>query len=156
STPTDTTAPDTTITSAPADGEATTATLEFSATEADSTFQCKIDAGSFATCTSPKTYTGLGVGAHTFTVRARATAGNTDATPATATWQITAPDTTPPSVQFTEKPSVVSPLLATSATFAFTGSDDRTVADDLTFSCALDAAPPADCTSPTTVDGLGL
>ena len=72
----------------------TSASFAFTASDAGATFECKLDASSFATCTSPKEYSGLTTGAHTFSVRASDAAGNADATPATQTWTI-APDEDP-------------------------------------------------------------
>ncbi len=104
----DTTAPDTSITNGPADGSSTTSTsasFTFTGTDnvtpaASLTFECKLDSGDFAACTSPKEYTGLAVGQHTFEVRAKDQANNVDGTPASRTWTITSPapppDTTPP------------------------------------------------------------
>jgi hypothetical protein len=92
--PPDTTAPNTTITSAMGATTSTSASFAFTATESGSTFECKLDAGAYATCTTPKAYSGLSTGAHTFTVRAGDAAGNVDATPATQTWTI-APDQDP-------------------------------------------------------------
>ena len=75
----DTTAPNTSITQEPpATTTETTATFAFSSTETGSTFACKLDTGAWAACTTPKTYTGLTVGPHTFSVRATDAAGNTD------------------------------------------------------------------------------
>jgi hypothetical protein len=91
SSPPDTMPPDTTITAGPSDGTATDASFSFTATETGSTFECKLDAASFGACTSPKTYSGLAVSDHTFSVRATDQAGNTDQTPATRTWTVQAP-----------------------------------------------------------------
>ena len=96
--PSDTTAPDTSITSAPADpSTSTSASFAFTATESGSTFACKLDAGAYAACTSPKAYSALSMASHTFSVRATDAAGNTDATPATKTWTVQSASTPPPS-----------------------------------------------------------
>ena len=88
--PVDTTPPDTTITSGPSGTtSSTTASFEFSSSEGGSTFECQLDQGAFAGCTSPKSYSGLAPGSHTFSVRATDAAGNVDPTPATSTWTIT-------------------------------------------------------------------
>lgn len=63
----------------------TTAKLTFSS-EPGAVFECSLDDGDWQTCASPKTYTGLKQGAHTFEVRATDAVGNIDATPASATW----------------------------------------------------------------------
>jgi hypothetical protein len=90
--PPDTTAPETTIDSGPAATTTnTSATFAFSSSEAGSTFECSRDGAPFGTCASPQVYSGLAVGAHTFQVRATDAAGNTDATPATYAWTISAP-----------------------------------------------------------------
>ncbi len=54
-----------------------------------STFECSLDNAAFAPCTSPKAYTNLAVGAHSFRVRAADEAENVDETPATHNWTIT-------------------------------------------------------------------
>ena len=86
--------PETTIDSQPSDPtNSTAASFTFSANES-STFQCKLDAEIvFASCSSPKSYSDLGEGSHTFEVKAIDQAGNEDPTPASFTWTI---DTTPP------------------------------------------------------------
>lgn len=83
------TPPDTIIDSGPpASTTSTSATFNFHATENGSTFECKLDAGSFAACSSPQVYSALAVGSHTFSVRAVDVAGNRDLTPASHTWTI--------------------------------------------------------------------
>jgi hypothetical protein len=81
-------APETSIDSSPdAVTNSTSASFDFSS-EAGSTFECKLDGGSYASCNSPRSYSGLGGGFHTFSVRATDGAGNTDATEATYTWMV--------------------------------------------------------------------
>src|SRR5215218_762162 len=84
----DATAPQTTIGSRPkAKTAARVATFAFAANEPGA-FQCRLDTGSFAPCTSPKTYVRLRSGAHRFMVRAVDAAGNADTTPAVSQWTI--------------------------------------------------------------------
>src|SRR6185436_18701367 len=98
----DTAAPNTSITAQPSDPtNATGASFSFTATET-STYECRLDGGSWASCTSPKSYTGLADGAHTFDVRASDAAGNTDASPASFTWTV---DTAAPNTSITAQPS---------------------------------------------------
>jgi hypothetical protein len=86
--PSDTVPPETTITSAPpATSRSSSASFSFSANETNARFQCRLDSGSFAGCTSPATYAGLAAGNHTFAVRAIDPAGNVDATPASHSWR---------------------------------------------------------------------
>jgi hypothetical protein len=85
------------------------ASFEFSGEDAGgsglASFQCRLDsaeAGAWAGCTSPASYSGLADGGHRFEVRALDWAGNADASPAAFEWQI---DTTPPTVLIDSGPS---------------------------------------------------
>jgi hypothetical protein len=94
----DTTAPNTSITSGPASSTtAKTANFTFSSSERRSTFECKLDSGSYGACVSPKAYSGLGLGSHRFSVRAKDRTGNVDPTPAARSWTVNA--VTPPIVE---------------------------------------------------------
>lgn len=102
----DNTRPDTSITAGPSGiGNTTTATFEFASSELDSTFRCSLDNAAFGVCTTPKTYNSLSVGEHTFQVKAVGAGGeanDSDSTPASRTWTVSAtPDTTAPSVSLT-------------------------------------------------------
>jgi hypothetical protein len=81
--PKDVTPPDTKIVKAPPKkATKTTVEFEFDASEAGSTFQCKLDRKPFKACRSPRTYKKLKPGKHVFKVRAIDRAGNVDPTPA--------------------------------------------------------------------------
>ncbi len=90
----DTAAPDTTITSQTSTKDNKTTTFAFSSTEAGSSFQCRVDAAAFASCTSPYTTSALPAGPHTFEVRSIDAAGNTDPTPAKASFKVSASKST--------------------------------------------------------------
>jgi hypothetical protein len=70
--------------------DSSSATFSFHATEANSTFACRLDGAAFSPCDSPKTYFGLANGAHTFAVFATDAAGNADTSPASRTWTVQA------------------------------------------------------------------
>jgi len=55
----------------------------------------QIDGGAFEACTSPKSYTGLSDGEHTFEVRSTSTDSLTDQSPASVTWTVGPPDVEP-------------------------------------------------------------
>jgi len=77
----DTTAPHTTIDSGPSGTtNEDNATFTFSS-EAGATFECSLDGAAYSACTSPKTYTNLSDGHHTFDVTATDRAGNMEPPP---------------------------------------------------------------------------
>ncbi len=151
---TDTTAPQTSIGTAPDPSDtATAASFTFASSESGSTFSCKLDSGSWAACTSPKAYSGLAVGSHTFSVRATDTAGNADTSPATWIWTVETPeppdDTTAPQTSVASGPAPTG--TATTASFTFTSSESGS-----TFACRLDSGSWTTCTSPKAYSGVGV
>jgi len=96
----DTTAPDAPVLSGAPSGtvNAVTASIGFTG-EADATFSCKLDSGSYAACgSSPKALTALGAGSHTFYVTQTDLAGN-ESIAASANWTVQAIGTTSPTLQ---------------------------------------------------------
>src|SRR5947208_1501855 len=85
----DATSPDTTLSGGPiAPTAATSASFGLASNEASSSFECRLDGGAWGACTSPKSYSGLASGSHTFDARAIDQAGNVDPSPASRTWSI--------------------------------------------------------------------
>ena len=104
----------------------TSAEFEFSSNESG-TFSCTLD-GVTVGCGSPKSYSGLSQGPHTFTVRARDVAGNDDPTPASRTWTV---DTVAPETTLAASgPSGT--VGSTSASFEFSSNEAGS------FTCSLD------------------
>jgi hypothetical protein len=97
-------APQTTITSGPADGSHIgdpTPTFTFTANEPVSRFRCWHDDASFVTCTSPRTAVTLADGTHTWSVQAIDRSGNIDLSPASRTFVV---DTVPPDLHVSSQP----------------------------------------------------
>ena len=137
--------PETTITSGPPTvTNSTSASFSFTSSVTGSSFQCAVDAASFATCSSPARYSGLAEGSHSFRVRAIDSAGNVDPTPASSSWTI---DLTRPETMIDSGPSGTTS--STTASFSFSSNEANS-----TFQCSLDAGSYAACSSPTTYSGL--
>jgi N-acetylneuraminic acid mutarotase len=85
----DTVPPITTLGSGPLSlSNSTDARFEFTADEAGVTFACRLDAGSWEVCASPRAYAGLSEGNHAFEVRAEDPAGNLEIDPPGYSWTI--------------------------------------------------------------------
>jgi hypothetical protein len=85
----DATPPETTLDPSGPSGTTKTTSAAFSfSSEAGAIFECKLDRGAFTPCASPMDYTALPNGSHTFSVRAKDAAGNTDRSPARRTWTV--------------------------------------------------------------------
>jgi hypothetical protein len=131
-----------TITSSPGNPtNQTSARFSFSSNKTGSTFRCKLDAGGFSDCSSPKTYGPLQEGTHTFSVKATASAPTT-----TFSWTIDL--TPPPAPRIGSGPS--DPTNESNASFAFSDSEAG-----LAFGCQLDGGGFATCTSPAAYSGVG-
>jgi hypothetical protein len=80
--------PETTIDKATIRGRRRNATFEFSSSDPGSTFECRLDDRAYRGCSSPKTYTRLHRGRHTFRVKAESPQGAVDPTAAKRTFRI--------------------------------------------------------------------
>src|SRR5207245_2548539 len=138
----DTVAPTASITASPTN-PSNSASPSFSfSSEAGASFQCALDGAAFASCSSPKSYTGLADGSHTFQVKATDTAGNTGSA-ASFTWTV---DTVAPAASITASPT--NPSNSSSPSFSFSSEAGAT------FQCALDGAAFAACSSPKSYSGV--
>ena len=104
-------------------------------------FLCKLNSGSWGSCSSPKGYTIGADGYYTFTVYATDNFGLSDATPAKHTWLV---DTTPPTTSITSHPA--DPSGTDDATFDFTGADPGG-SGVTSFECKLDSGSWSGCSS---------
>jgi hypothetical protein len=64
------------------------ATFAFSDVDSSATFLCQLDGGGYVSCTSPKTYTALDPGSHTFSVEAKNPTTGAISNPTSYTWTI--------------------------------------------------------------------
>ncbi len=137
--------PDTTIDSGPS-GTTSDASpsFTFSSSEAGSSFECRLDAGAWQGCSSPKSYSSLADGSHTFEVRATDAVGNTDPTPASRTFTV---DATPPQTTINSGPSGATNDASPSFTFSSSEAGSS-------FECRLDAGAWQGCSSPKSYSGL--
>ena len=152
----DTTAPQTQIDSQPAAiSPSAAACFDFSGTDPGgsgiASFECRRDSEGWAPCTSPRSYSALAEGAHSFEVRAIDSAGNIDQSPATYDWVI---DTIAPNTAIDSSPPALSNGAAANFTFSGADAGGSGVAS---FECRLDSNQAADwqtCTSPKAYGGL--
>jgi hypothetical protein len=129
------------ITAKPASLSNTTSpSFSFTDSESGVSFRCSIDSSAYTVCSSPRTYSGLAQGTHTFGVQAVDAAGNVS--PATTySWSI---DSVPPAAPvITTKPT--DPTSNATNTFAWTGGETG-----LTYQCSVENGAWATCTSPYT------
>jgi len=138
--------PDTSITDSPLNpSNSSSASFAFTSTAAGSTFECQVDDSGFAACASPRRYTGLADGGHTFQARATDAFGRTDSEPASFGWTI---DTVAPDTIIDSGPPATT--IDTSATFTFHSTEAGS-----TFQCQRDGGSVTGCSSPVTYTGLG-
>jgi hypothetical protein len=100
-------------------------------------FECKLDSGAFASCSSPRNLSGLSQGSHAFEVRGYDSAGNVSE-PIRYSWRV---DTAGPQINITLFPPPFSNL--TSAVFQWTVTDNDSGVKMV--ECSLDSGAYAAC-----------
>jgi hypothetical protein len=140
--------PDTTITSQPISPTYnTTPSFSFASNPAGATsYQCKIDNATFAACASPYTAPALYDGIHTFYVRALASTGVADQTP--ASYQFTV-DTVKPAIAISS-PAEGATITTSSVTLNFTTEPGSTNY------CRLDTGALPACTGQSSISYANL
>jgi uncharacterized delta-60 repeat protein len=136
--------PDTSISSGPpASTTATVASFSFASSASGATFQCRLDGATWGSCSSPQGYAGLSVGSHTFDVRATYPTGNTDPSPASYSWTVTAPPPSDPPPANDPPASTPKPTPPPGKASIKTG--DVTVGSDGVAPFVVTCGPTADC-----------
>ncbi|MBN8870513.1 MAG: PD40 domain-containing protein [Solirubrobacterales bacterium] len=137
----DTVAPESTIDSGPGEHHTSPdASFSFSANEAGSRFECRLDSlddADWRSCDSPVEETGLTHGYHEFQVRAIDPAGNVQSPPASSRFGVVIA----PNYQVTMRPTDPSP--DTRPKFGFSADDPGAF-----FSCRLDGGEWRECATP--------
>ncbi len=146
-----------TLTNAPPSSTtSTSARFDWTTSGTVSRTTCRLDSGYSTLCSSPKSYTGLASGTHTFRVTVSNSYGSSSAS---YTWGVTTQSsTTPPSsggtggstaptVKITSGPG--SWTTSTSATFSWSTTGTVT-----STTCSLDGGAPVSCSSPKAYSGL--
>jgi uncharacterized protein YkwD len=144
-----TTAPTVTLTSGPASSTTSTgASFAWTSTGTVSATTCSLDNGTAVACASPRTYSGLAAGTHSFRVTVSNSGGSASAT---YSWTIAssapAPAPSGPRVSLTSGPSRYTFSTAVSFAWTTTGTVTKTT-------CTIDTATPVACSSPWRVSGL--
>ncbi|MBI2061837.1 MAG: hypothetical protein HYT87_19020 [Nitrospirae bacterium] len=123
------------------------ATFQFgpATTEIPSSYECAVDSGAFAACTSPFTSGSLPLGTHTFYVRGLDQFANTGAI-VSKTWTLG-----PQDVTLTTKPPTTTVNLK--GQIVFTANPTGT---GVTYQCRIDSGTFASCTSPYNFGGLSI
>jgi uncharacterized protein YkwD len=138
-------APTVSLTGGPASSTtSTSASFTWTTSGTVSSTTCSLDGGVAVACTSPRSYSALAVGSHTFRVTVTNNSGSASAT---ASWSVTAstPAATAPTVRFTSKAGTGS-----TKTFAWTTTGTVT-----STRCSFDGGSQFSCSSPWTLTGLG-
>jgi large repetitive protein len=140
-----------TITGSPANPTASTsAPFTFTGAPSGGSYQCSLDAAAFATCTSPKTYTGIATGTHTFRVSA-VDKNNKMSDPASFTWTV---DATPPTVSSIAR-AAASPTNASSVQWTVTFSEPVNGVDPTDFALVKTGITGGSSTVTVTGSGAG-
>jgi endonuclease/exonuclease/phosphatase family metal-dependent hydrolase len=149
----DRTPPETTISAGPS-GNTAPGLASFAFTsEANATFECRLDATAFAPCTSPFAAQ-IALGDHTFEVRASDALGNADPSPAQREYRGDLTLATPPDTAILTQPDALS--ASGTATVTFTSPTVPPAGLTLGFECKNEGeAAFAGCTSPVTRRNLG-
>lgn len=124
----------------------TTIAFYFSSSTEGNTFWCSLDSSTPELCTSPKSYSNLASGAHTFRVMAQSPQGLTDSTPASYSWTV---DTVAPSAVITNAGQLPTLTKSRDISFSFDSNEDGSA-----FLCSLDGGTAVACTSPRIYTGL--
>ncbi len=121
----------------------TSARFTFTGARGD-TYECSLDGAAFAACTSPKSYSGLRDGGHSFRVRERTRAGQVG-DPVERTWTV---DTrAPPAPVIVQQPPAITNQ--TSARFAYTNAEAG-----VSYECKVSGGNFQRCTNPVSWWGL--